>query len=164
MNPDPASLDRLHDVIVPPAVPFWPPAPGWYWLLAFAALAVAWGACRALIKWQRGAYRREAIAEWKECHALLCRIDRRREVVERLAALMKRVALTVRQRKEVAALSEMQWSEYLGKRWGDLGVNMERLSYAPQMVDTLAEAELAAMAVQVKEWIATFGETEQTPC
>ena len=41
-NLDPAGLDRLHDIIVPSPVPFWPPAPGWYLLAAFVAFLLVW--------------------------------------------------------------------------------------------------------------------------
>ena len=38
---DPGSLDALQDIAVPAAVPFWPPAPAWYWLaVALALLAL----------------------------------------------------------------------------------------------------------------------------
>ena len=39
MKPDPASLENLRDIAVPPPVPWWPPAPGW-WVLGLLALLV----------------------------------------------------------------------------------------------------------------------------
>ena len=47
MTPDPTSLERLHDIVLPPPVPWWPPAPGWYWvmgLLGALLLLVEWAA------------------------------------------------------------------------------------------------------------------------
>lgn len=38
MNP----LDQLQPLIAPPAIHWWPPAPGW-WLLAIAGPLLAWG-------------------------------------------------------------------------------------------------------------------------
>ena len=41
MTLDPAHLHRLHDLVLPPTVPGWPPAPGWYGVFALLALAGA---------------------------------------------------------------------------------------------------------------------------
>jgi Domain of unknown function (DUF4381) len=62
MNPDPASLDRLHDVIVPAPVPWWPPAPGWFVVGGALALVVACRLVRAIRHRQLNCYRREALA------------------------------------------------------------------------------------------------------
>ena len=45
MNP----LDQLQPLIAPPAIPWWPPAPGW-WLLAIITPLLAWGLWRLLRK------------------------------------------------------------------------------------------------------------------
>lgn len=45
MNP----LDQLQPLIAPPAVPFWPPAPGW-WLLPLVLGLLTWALWRL---WQR---------------------------------------------------------------------------------------------------------------
>lgn len=45
MNP----LDQLQPLIAPPAIHWWPPAPGW-WLLAILCPLLAWGLWRLLRK------------------------------------------------------------------------------------------------------------------
>src|SRR5262245_11663928 len=60
---DPASLDNLIDIVTPPPVPAWPPAPGWYVVAAVAALLFGWSLWRAAVRWRRAAYRRAALAE-----------------------------------------------------------------------------------------------------
>ena len=47
MKPDPASLENLRDIAVPPPVPWWPPAPGWWVVMAVLAIAVIVVAFRA---------------------------------------------------------------------------------------------------------------------
>ena len=39
---DPGSLQNLNDIVVPGPVAWWPPAPGWYVLAAFALAGLAW--------------------------------------------------------------------------------------------------------------------------
>ena len=41
---DPSDLSNLRDIVVPPEVALWPPAPGW-WIVAAGCLAAA--ACLA---------------------------------------------------------------------------------------------------------------------
>ena len=62
MSPDPTSLDRLHDIVAPPPVPAWPPAVGWYWVIATGAVAAVYLVLLALSRWQKNRYRREALA------------------------------------------------------------------------------------------------------
>lgn len=52
MNP----LDNLQPLIPPPAIPWWPPAPGW-WLLALVALASLAAFC--WLQWRRPRRRAE---------------------------------------------------------------------------------------------------------
>ena len=63
MNSDPASLDNLRDIVVPPSVPWWPPAPGWWVVFALLTLAIAVFAWRRWRAWHANAYRREALRE-----------------------------------------------------------------------------------------------------
>lgn len=53
MNP----LDKLQPLIPPPAIPWWPPAPGW-WLLALVALVSL--AAFGWLQWQRPRRRSES--------------------------------------------------------------------------------------------------------
>jgi len=61
-TPDPASLDNLHDIIVPDPVSVWPLAPGWYglgWVLLIALAFWVWSRMRQR---RLNRYRREALA------------------------------------------------------------------------------------------------------
>jgi uncharacterized membrane protein len=63
MNTDPASLDNLREIILPPPVPWWPPAPGWWLLFAAIALTALAFAFRLFRRWRVNAYRRAALRE-----------------------------------------------------------------------------------------------------
>ena len=155
MTADPASLDRLHDLIVPAPVPFWPPAPGWYWIIGLAAAAALYGACAAIIAWQRSAYRREALVEWRACDELLPQRERRAEAIRRLAVLVKRVALSVYPREDVAALSGRPWSAFLDQHGAGctLGERLEASVYDPALADSLDSDQLQALSADVRAWI-----------
>lgn len=111
---DPASLDKLHDTVVPPPVPFWPPATGWYWVMGLGTLLVLSLACKLIEHWHRNRYRRAGLLE-------LARLETARSdphTLPELAALVKRVALAAFPRTDVAALSGSEWLRFLDEREG----------------------------------------------
>jgi hypothetical protein len=102
MSVSAASLDRLHDIVQPPAVPWWPPAPGWYVVIAIALTATAWLALRLRRRWQANAYRRAALHELKSL-----------ETPAAIAELLRRTALAVSPRSSVAEKTGSVWLDWL---------------------------------------------------
>jgi len=107
MNTDPASLDNLREIILPPPVPWWPPAPGWWLLFAAIALTALAFAFRLFRRWRANAYRRAALRE------LAIAGD-----VTAIAEILKRTALVAYPRKDVAALSGAAWLAWLAETGG----------------------------------------------
>jgi hypothetical protein len=107
MNSDPASLANLRDIAMPPPVPWWPPAPGWWFLLATMCLIAVLAAIRGWRRWRTNAYRRAAL-----------RSLRGAESVATIAEILKRAALVAFPRAEVASLSGSAWVQWLAETGG----------------------------------------------
>ena len=107
MNSDPASLDNLRDLVAPPPVPWWPPAPGWWGLLALVTLSVSVFAWRRWRSWHANAYRRAALRELQGAAS-----------AAEVAEILKRTVLAAYPRAEVAALSGSAWCRWLGEQTG----------------------------------------------
>jgi hypothetical protein len=103
---DPASLDRLSDIVVPSPVPWLPPAPGWYAVLAVILLAIMVYAISLYRRYKVNQYRREALAELTDLHTGA-------DSLVPLAELLKRTAMTFSGRPSVAALTGPQWVDWL---------------------------------------------------
>jgi hypothetical protein len=102
MSNDPTSLDRLHDLVLPPAVPWWPPAPGWYVVFTMALVAAAWMALRGWKRWQSNAYRREALRELASLKSSGA-----------IAELLRRTALAIAPRSVIAEKTGTAWLDWL---------------------------------------------------
>jgi hypothetical protein len=149
MNPDLTSLDRLHDVMVPSPVPWWPPGPGWLVLGVALLLVLAWWLMRAIRQWQLNCYRREALALLEAVN--ITGLE--------LATLTKRVALSVYPRERVASLTGESWLAFLDEtghteaftsgsgRW------IARLPYEPQLMATLPDVERRQLVATIRDWI-----------
>lgn len=111
MNPqiDPASLERLHDIVLPAAAPWWPLAPAWYALAVLVAVFCAGLILSLVIRWRRNAYRRAGLAELDALQSRAADPQTARS----LAELVKRVALTVYPRERVASLTGSAWLSFL---------------------------------------------------
>ena len=107
MNTDPASLDNLREIILPPPVPWWPLALGWWVLLAVLCLAAVSVAFRAWRTWRANAYRRAALRELAAG-----------ESVAAMAEILKRTALVAYPRTDVASLSGPAWLAWLAETGG----------------------------------------------
>lgn len=159
MTADPTSLNRLHDIVAPPPAPWWPPAPGWYWLGGIAAVLTIYAATVGLIRWQRNRYRREALAEWRRMAARCADAGTRADALAELAVLLKRTALSAFPRPRVAALTGAPWRAFLAgaaRMDGftcDIAALLERAAYGqlpPAEVDDETARRAAAF---VREWV-----------
>jgi hypothetical protein len=159
MSADPTSLDRLHDIIAPPPVPWWPPAPGWYWVLGFLLLLLLILALRAFRHWQRNRYRREALIEWHRLAGQLDRPETRIAALTAMSVLLKRTALSAFPRAEVASLTGPAWLAFLdrttaappfSKITGDL---LERIAYSSIDAAEPSVTQAHDAAFIVRHWI-----------
>jgi len=99
---EPLGLEGLHDIVLPPMPPLWPPGDG-FWvalLLLGLVLVVGW-------RWRRQWQRRNAYRV-----AGLGRLAKARTVYD-VSVVLKRVALAAWPREQVASLSGMAWARYL---------------------------------------------------
>jgi len=102
-----ASLDNLHDIIVPEAIGYFPLAPGWY-ILGLLVLALLFHFSMHLYKqYQKSLYKREALAELAHHNA-----EGKDEVIH-LLTLAKRVAISAYGREKIAKLSGESWWDFM---------------------------------------------------
>ena len=159
MNSDPTSLDRLHDIVTPPPVPWWPPAPAWYWVLAFLALLAAVLAVKGFLRWQHNRYRREALKLWREDSALLGDVRTRAQALVRLSELLKRTALSAFPRDEVASLTGPAWFGFLDRTAPNSNFNsgdgrlLQEAAYDSRVAATVDDAQVRRIADSVRSWI-----------
>lgn len=148
---DPGSLERLHDIAVPPPVPWWPPAPGWYVVGGIGLVLLGVGAWAAAARWRRSRYRREALRE-------LERLAASRTNLPAVAELVKRVALAAYPRERVASLTGGPWLAFLdatgGKELFTRGpgrlLEVGTFERTPQLP---TDAEYEELLAAVRHWI-----------
>jgi hypothetical protein len=165
MSTDPTSLDRLHDIVLPSATPWWPPAPGWLLLLAAVALLVLVAVLRLIIHRQQNCYRREALAELKELEGA-----QSADVTVQLAgmaALLKRTAMTAYSRDRVAALGGNDWFAFLDATGGTcfgagLGAALNEANYVTRAAGW-DEAQTRQLAAEIRRWIRQHVSAEKLP-
>jgi hypothetical protein len=114
---DPTTIP-LHDIHLPPPVGWWPPAPGW-WALGLLLLATLTLGARM---WRRRLTSREVshtvmVAEiWRRWHDLKRALEDPGTMsrgAQDLSAFLRRVALTLNARGEVAGLTGEAWLRFL---------------------------------------------------
>lgn len=150
MSDDPADLSKLNDIIVPPDVSWWPLAPGWIILLSLAASATCYYVYRGIQNWKRNAYRREALKQ-------LAAADSPAAIAE----ILRRTALAVSTREEIAALQGEQWVEWLArgidsKPSDDVRRSLTQSIYAPKGSDSTPAA--------LKQFAETWISRHHRPC
>ena len=159
MNPE-LLTDRLRDIRGLDAIPWWPPAPGW-WLLILSATLLLWAITRWTPALKVVKLRRRPV--WQRSAANQLRALRRRigqedlkTLAGELSELLRRVAMARCGRDSCAGLSGRDWLAWL-KRHDPLGFDWEKhgtvltsVPYAPPgahgsatLLQTLIDAALA---------------------
>ncbi len=163
MIPELAQLRDIHGI---DAVPWWPPAPGWWLILAAAVLLI-------LIVWKWRSTLRLRIpipgitrGDWRWDAARQLRALRRRAKKQpskatagELSELLRRVAMARIGRDACAGLTGTDWLEWLqandpkGFRWQDEGGILLDLPYAPPDTES-GGAELIRLIKAAHDWVA----------
>jgi hypothetical protein len=144
MNDPAARLERLHDLVLPPTVPWWPPAPGWYAVFALALAAVALLGWRLWKRWRANAYRRAALRE----------LDRRKDAGA-IAELLRRTALAVAPRPVVAAMTGTAWVDWLAEQCPEpMSPEVRRLLTVGVYGHPDSDSDLGALRDYAARWVA----------
>jgi len=143
MNEAATSLDRLHDIVMPPDVPWWPPAPGWYAVLAVAVVLLCWLAFRFWRSWRANAYRRAALRELASAND-----------AAGVAEILRRTALVIAPRADIAQKTGDDWLDWLESRGGgapsaEMRENFTRGVYAR----TTDERDITTLRDYAARWI-----------
>ena len=100
-------LDKLEDIVLPPAPGWWPPAPGYYLLAALLLILLIAGGRLLWRRYQN--YRR--YRSWLE--QLEAINPAQHDACQQINLWLKRVALSCHPRQQVAALHQQQWANWL---------------------------------------------------
>ena len=106
MDKDPTSLERLHDIALPRDIPWWPLAPGWYFVISLLALTTLWLAWRFWKNWQANAYRRAALRE----------LDQAKDITS-IATVLRRTALAIAPRELIVSKTGDAWLDWLAEQY-----------------------------------------------
>ena len=104
MNGDQYSLSKLHDIVIPEPVSWWPLAPGGWVLICIAVVVIFVITWRFYRSWQSNAYRRAGLA-------LLADAGTAHDI----SVILKRVSLAVFPREQVASLYGKEWIAFLNQ-------------------------------------------------
>ena len=102
-----ASLDRMHDIIVPEAPGFFPPTPGWYILLLLSLALLFHVILQAYNRYRAEAYRREALQELAEYN------KPNKENALALLSLAKRTGIAAYGRETIVPLLDDAWWDFV---------------------------------------------------
>jgi len=147
MNSSTTSLEQLHDIVMPDPVSWLPLAPGWHVLLLALLLGSLWSGLRYFQSYRDTRYRREALHELESISP------------SELPALVKRTALAVWTREQVASLSGERWLEFLDQS-GDTKVFTQgqgklllALSHDPENTISQNSAEFVQLKKSIRLWM-----------
>ena len=151
--------DTLRDIHGLDGVPWWPPAPGWWYVLAALALIPVviglgyWMTYHGPWLGWRSDARRKLAALRKALQQ-----DNPREVAGRLSELLRRIAMARSGRRVAAGLTGETWLHWLeemdtsGFEWEKRGQVLLKAPYMPPSMQ-VDRKEVAALIRAAKRWI-----------
>ena len=157
---DPASLQNLHDIVVPDPIPWLPPAPGWHALGLVGLLLLIWFCANRYMAWQRNRYRREALAALNRFEKELAVTTQYRKILPLLPQLVKRTALAAYGRARVASLAGSGWLAFLDKTGSTdvfgkgAGSLLLQCSYEPATsIEVVSKGHISELCKVIRQWI-----------
>jgi len=157
MNPEEIPLRDLH---LPEAISWWPLAPGWWVVIGFAVVLLAYMLRQYFRTRARGAARRHALRKLNE---LTAEFEQHHDAVafsSSLSELLRRTMLAYAPRQEVAGLTGDEWLAWLDRDLDQArfqsatGRKLLELPYR-QHDDEVSAMELVDVVSAVRQRLAT---------
>ena len=159
MMPEETLSDALRDIHGLDAIPWWPLATGWWYVIGFILLcALVIAASYWLMRYAPWlGWRRDAHRQLRALKKALPREDPR-EVAGRLSELLRRIAMARSGRRTAAGLTGENWLHWLAERdssnfdWERRGGVLLQAPYMPPEM-AVERAEVAALIRAARRWI-----------
>ncbi|MDH5470479.1 MAG: DUF4381 domain-containing protein [Gammaproteobacteria bacterium] len=159
-------LRDIHDL---DAIPWWPLATGWWYVIGLVVLVLLVAGIRYRIRYSgimpgwRGDARRQLRALKKAL-----RHDDPRDVAGRLSILLRRIAMARSGRREAAGLTGDSWLNWLeqndstGFKWTKRGRTLLQAPYMPPTM-TAKRNEVMRLVTAAARWVDTTPVTAERP-
>jgi hypothetical protein len=155
LNPIDFSQIPLRDIHLPGAIGWWPPAPGWWIILAVIVAAVV----LAILRYQSHFRERAALRALKRTLERLAEGAEPAHCLQQVSMIVRRFAMSISERADaVAGLTGERWLKYLDSRWdrtefvSGAGRALAVAPYAPP--GRVRAAEVATLGGLSVEWVA----------
>ncbi|MGI9627204.1 MAG: DUF4381 domain-containing protein [Longimicrobiales bacterium] len=154
------ALPGLHDIVAPPAVSWAPGTVGWALVLAVLSALVGWGLVRRHRKNVANRYRVSALRELAAIERSWTDPGSRQGALLAIPTLLKRVALSFADRRQIASLTGEQWLGFLDRAYGGSGFQegpgraLVSLAYEREP-DPVDQESVPALLALVRIWIET---------
>jgi hypothetical protein len=147
-------LSTLHDIHAAPLPSLWPPAPGWWIVAVLSLLLIVFMARWGTAVYRRRQRRRQALQRLLKLYQA-CQSDRDAHTfAAELSILLRRVALTLYPRHQVAGLSDDEWLRFLDDTGGQGRFQQgsgQQLISAPYMSSPNVDSD--ALYILARHWI-----------
>jgi len=156
---DPASLQNLNDIVLPEAAGWWPLAIGWYFLLGFLLIFLAWFVYTSLQRRIKNQYRRTALHQLQLLALDINRAENRELALRQIPILLKRTALTAYPRKQLASLAGKRWHEFLNSKVGTPSFtesccdSLDSISYSVGNLENVTAEAASELLKACKHWL-----------
>ncbi|MFG1393601.1 DUF4381 domain-containing protein [Xanthobacter agilis] len=151
LDPGADPLATLHDIHLPEAVPFWPPAPGWFAVAGLVLVAVLIG---LFLEWRR---RQTLSYRALQAFKVVARDGDTRAVGAAAAVLVRRVLLSRDPQSPAAAFTGAAFARFVGAGPKGVPADIARFlalaPYLPPGAPEAAEIDRAALVAAVRRWI-----------
>lgn len=148
-NNNTGSLDLMHDILLPPAISFFPLASGWYLLLALGFAFVVNQGFKYYIAYQCNLYRREALKQLADIHEDKGRLE-----------LMKRVGIEHFGREQVASLTGEAWWTFV-ETHSKVKISSVLKTYAMQVFYQDSNIHNPQYSIEIREMAKVWIETHE---
>jgi hypothetical protein len=151
------ALRSLHDIAMPPPVSWMPQTWGWAALAVILLLILMLAALRAIRRFRRNAYRREALLQLDRLKGDVAVSARHDPALRQLSELLKRTALAAWPRSRVAALAGAGWAQFMDDADGsgrDLARLLDDLEYrGDAALSSLSKDQAEAAFRSARQWV-----------